>query len=413
MKHFVIFLVIITVSCTNKVEKKIDEFTYPPEWELHEAIWTDYNYEPYNGVSNDEARLVLINHLAKYVKTNVIYDNDSLMNLGKQQLIALSANMDSIEFVKLPFWSSWMRDPLMFITDGQENKILDFEWSCYGGAYGGCEDDLRGLLSNNLQDLKGYERDSTGLFFEGGAIEVSNNTILAYKALATQRNPNRTIKEVEEILLNKLGKEQIIWLDEFPLVDKPGIKIDSYFGQGANGHIDVTTRFLNDSTILATVISEEDRYKNSILEYDYGVFQKNLAQLKAARQPNGRPYYIETIDAPDYSLFEFPYQLNEGLYYGLLSESSRKGAKLGDSIIMIPALEYANFTITNGVIIASEYWKEGMPESEKRKDQKLRAILEKYFPNRDIITMDALPINWGGGGVHCRTQQEPKLNSNN
>ena len=409
MKYLVLFLAIITVSCASKVEQKETKFTYPPEWATHEAVWTDYNFEPYNGVSNDKARLLLINYLSKYVKTKVVYDNDSLMNLGKQQLKELSANMDSIEFVKLPFWSSWIRDPLMFITDGQENKMLDFEWSCYGGAYGGCEDDLRGLLSNTLVDLKGYKRDSTGLFFEGGAIEVSNNTILAYKALATQRNPIRTIQEVEQILLRKLDKEQIIWLDEFPLIDKPGMKIDNYFGQGANGHIDVTTRFLNDSTILATVIAEEDRYKNSILGYDYEVFQKNLAQLKAAKQPDGKPYQIETIDAPDYSLFEFPYQMDEDLYYGLLSESSRKGISLGDSIIMIPALEYANFTITNGVVIASEYWKEGMPESERRKDEKLRSILKKYFPNRDVITMDALPINWGGGGVHCRTQQEPRI----
>lgn len=409
MKYIIVFIGLLIISC-NTPKKEEVKFAYPPEWAAHDAIWTDFNYEPYNGVSNDEARLVLISHLSRYIKTNVVYDNDSLMNLGKQQLKELSANMDSIEFVKLPFGSSWLRDPLMFISDGNKNKILDFEWNCYGGVYGGCEDDLRGLLSNTLENLKGYERDSTGLFFEGGAIEVSNNTILAYKDLATQRNPDRTIQEVEEILLNKLSKEQIIWLDEFPLIDKPGIKIDNYFGQGANGHIDVTTRFLNDSTILATVISEEDRYKNSILEYDYGVFQKNLAQLKAARQPSGRPYHIETIDAPDYSLFEFPYQLNEGLYYGLLSESSRKGATLGDSIIMVPALEYANFTITNGAVIASAYWKEGMPESEKKKDQKFRAILEKYFPDRDIITMDALPINWGGGGVHCRTQQEPKIN---
>ena len=50
-----------------------------------------------------------------------------------------------------------------------------------------------------------------------------------------------------------------------------------------------------------------------------------------------------------------------------------------------------------------------MPESERKKDLKLQTILKKYFPNRDIITIDALPINWGGGGIHCRTQQEPKL----
>ncbi|MEM8765084.1 MAG: agmatine deiminase family protein [Bacteroidota bacterium] len=407
MKYTVVFIGLFVISC-NTPKKEEVKFTYPPEWSPHEAIWTDFNYESYSGVPSEEERLILIAKLSQYVKTKVVYDNDSLMQVGRNRLTELDARADSIEWIKLPYWSSWMRDPLMFVTNGSQNKILDFEWSCYGNVYS-CEDDFRGQLSNTLEEMKGYSKDSTGLYFEGGAIEVNSNTIIAYKALATQRNPDRSVAEVEQILLDKLGKEQIIWLDEFPLIDKPGLKIDSFFGQGANGHIDVTTRFLNDTTILATVISEADRAKNSMLAHDYTVFQQNLAQLKAARQPNGKPYHIETIEAPDYSLFGYPLTVNEGLYYGLMSESARENISLGDSIVMVPALEYANFTITNGVVIASEYWKEGMPESEKRKDQKLRALLEKYFPNRTIFSYDALPINWGGGGVHCRTQQEPKL----
>ncbi|GAB5563250.1 MAG: agmatine deiminase family protein [Winogradskyella sp.] len=408
MKQLIIIILAAMALQACQTEKPIKKsFKYPPEWEEHEAIWTDLNFEPYNGISNDEARLQLISTLSKYVKTKVVYDNDSLLHIGKQRLVELSATMDSISFIKLPFQSSWMRDPLMFVTNDREVNVLDFEWSCYG--FYPCDDDERGQLSNHLDERYGYAKDSTGLYFEGGAIEVSSNTIIAYKDLAIHRNPNRTIAEVEQILLQKLGKEQIIWLDEFPLIDKPGIKIDNFFGQGANGHIDVATRFLNDSTILTTVISEADRNKNAILSRDYEIFQKGLEQLKKAKQPNGNPYHIETIEAPDYSLYEYPTQLSAGLYYGILNESSRAGISLGDSIIMLPALEYANFTITNGVVIASEYWQEGMPESEKVKDEKLRAILKKYFPNRDIITMDALPINWGGGGIHCRTQQEPKL----
>lgn len=405
MKIIGLLILLVFFSCSRSNESN-ENFIYPPEWEPHKAIWTDFNFEPYNAVPNEQARLKLISILSRYIKTKVVYNNDSLMDFGKEKLKKLSANLDSLEFIKLPYQSSWMRDPLLFISNGEQVKVLDFEWSCYG-VYN-CDEDQRGLLSNTLQDLKGYEKDSTGLYLEGGAIEVNNNTIIAYKALATQRNPDRKIEEVERILLDKLGKEQIIWLDEFPLIDKPMIKIDQFIGQGANGHIDVTTRFLNDTTILATIISENDRDKNSLLSHDYEVFKQNLAQLKAARQPNGELYNIVTIEAPDYSLYDYSTIMTEPIYYGLLDEESREKISLGDSIRFVPALEYANFTITNGVVIASEYWKEGMPESEKDKDEKLRSILKKYFPNRDIVTYDALPINWGGGGIHCRTQQEPK-----
>ncbi|MGD1944698.1 MAG: agmatine/peptidylarginine deiminase [Croceivirga sp.] len=411
MKYIFIIIGLLIISCKTSQKEEI-KFTYPPEWEPHEAIWTDFNYERYNSTPDEETRLALIANLSRYVKTKVVFDNDSLMTVGKHRLKELNANLDSIEFIGLPYQSSWMRDPLMFITDGKENKILDFEWSCYGNteAYGECEGDFRRILSNTLQGLYGYEKDSTGLFFEGGALEVSSNTILAYKALANQRNPNRSLEEVEQILLEKLGKAQIIWLDEFPAIDQPLFKVDNFIGNGANGHIDVTTRFLNDTTILATIISEKDKDKNALLNHDYRVLQKGLEQLKKAKQPNGHPYHIETIEAPDYSLYDFPWVMTEDLYHGILDEASREKIVVGDSVVWVPALEYANFTITNGVVIASEYWKEGMPQSEKKKDQKLREILEKYFPNQDIVTMDALPINWGGGGVHCRTQQEPKIN---
>ncbi|MEL6976009.1 MAG: agmatine deiminase family protein [Bacteroidota bacterium] len=411
MKYLVLFLAIITVSCASKIEKKEAEYTYPPEWAPHEAIWTDFNYESYSGVPSEEERLILIAKLSQYVKTKVVYDNDSLMQVGRNRLVEFGGKVDSIEWIKLPYWSSWMRDPLMFVTNGHQNKILDFEWSCYGNAnaYGGCQDDLRGNLSNTLQELFQYKKDSTGLFFEGGALEVSSNTILAYKALATQRNPDRSLEQVEQILLDKLGKEQIIWLEIHPTIDQPLFKVDNYIGNGANGHIDVTTRFLNDTTILATIISEKDKDKNALLNHDYKVLQKGLEQLKKAKQPNGNSYHIETIEAPDYSLYIFPWVMTEDVYYGMLDETSRRQIAIGDSVVWVPALEYANFTITNGVVIASEYWKEGMPESEKRKDERLKSLLQKYFPDRKIFCYDALPINWGGGGVHCRTQQEPRI----
>jgi len=28
---------------------------------------------------------------------------------------------------------------------------------------------------------------------------------------------------------------------------------------------------------------------------------------------------------------------------------------------------------------------------------------------RKLIFMDAMPLNWEGGGIHCGTQQQPKL----
>jgi agmatine deiminase len=49
-----------------------------------------------------------------------------------------------------------------------------------------------------------------------------------------------------------------------------------------------------------------------------------------------------------------------------------------------------------------------MPESIKKKDQAALNILKKAFPNRKIVPVHSLPINLGGGGIHCSTQQQPE-----
>ncbi|MEL6306392.1 MAG: hypothetical protein AAFQ20_16635, partial [Bacteroidota bacterium] len=113
MKYTVVFIGLFVISCNTP--KKEAEYTYPPEWAPHEAIWTDFNYESYSGVPSEEERLILIAKLSQYVKTKVVYDNDSLMQVGRNRLVEFGGKVDSIEWIKLPYWSSWMRDPLMFV----------------------------------------------------------------------------------------------------------------------------------------------------------------------------------------------------------------------------------------------------------------------------------------------------------
>ena len=402
------------ISCNSKNEKNQKSsddsdslnFKYPPEWEPQEAIWVDFATD-FSFGSPNESKLKIIKTLSNYINTKVVFDDDSLKQVAIDYLKENNGNLDSITFIKTLYPMNWIRDPgPIFLSNGSELRMADFKWSCYGNVYNyDCDTDLRGNVDNEIAKEMGLEIDSTGIYLEGGGIEVSNNTAIAYKAMATQRNPDKSIGEVEKIILTTYDKEQMIWLDDFPLIDKPNNKIANFLGNGANGHIDVTTRFLNDSTILATVISENDKNKNELLLEDYRILNENLKQLKLAKRPNGKDYNILTIEAPDYSLYQYPTKLSAETKenFGL------DNFQVNDSVIFVPALEYANFLITNGAILVSKYWREGMPESEKQKDKNIQIILKEHFPNRDILALDVLPINWGGGGIHCRTQQEPKI----
>ena len=35
--------------------------------------------------------------------------------------------------------------------------------------------------------------------------------------------------------------------------------------------------------------------------------------------------------------------------------------------------------------------------------------MEQIFPNKKIIQIDVIEINFGGGGMHCLTQQQPSI----
>jgi agmatine deiminase len=66
-----------------------------------------------------------------------------------------------------------------------------------------------------------------------------------------------------------------------------------------------------------------------------------------------------------------------------------------------------NFFNSNGVVLEAAYWQPWRPESTRRKDQASAAILKKLFPTREIIQIHAENLNYGGGGMHCATQQQP------
>jgi agmatine deiminase len=66
-----------------------------------------------------------------------------------------------------------------------------------------------------------------------------------------------------------------------------------------------------------------------------------------------------------------------------------------------------NFFISNGVVLEAAYWQPDRPESSRRKDEAALATLKRLFPAREIVQIHAENLNYGSGGMHCATQQQP------
>jgi len=72
-------------------------------------------------------------------------------------------------------------------------------------------------------------------------------------------------------------------------------------------------------------------------------------------------------------------------------------------------MSYCNFLVTNGIVLMPRYFKEGRQELLKRTDEMARDILRQLFPDRRIVQIDTEALEYGGGGIHCSTQQQPFL----
>jgi agmatine deiminase len=190
---------------------------------------------------------------------------------------------------------------------------------------------------------------------EGGSIDVNGEGCLLTSTaclLNPNRNPHLSQEQIEWYLREYYHVDKILWVDE-------GIA-----GDDTDGHIDDTARFVNPTTILAVV--EDDKKDENYLP-----LRNNLAQLRAMRDLQGRPFRIVELPMPR------PLVIDD---------------------LRVPA-SYANFLIANGVVLA--------PVFHDPNDDNALSILQDVFPDRQVIGIDCHELIWGLGTLHCISQQEP------
>ncbi|MDN3202979.1 agmatine deiminase family protein [Algoriphagus sediminis] len=412
MKFFIPVLLLIFLSCNSNTEEKTTKFTLPPEWESQEYVWVDFpderNWGQGIGEPDYPARIEIIENLVKYVPVNVILDSDYTRNILDSMLTEANIDWSNLRVYQNPKAAgSAIRDygPIL-LTNGEKYQMADFGFDGFGDAiFVDSSYYARAEIDNQLADSLGYLVKPVDLNSEGGGFISSSKVLILFEEFAKIRNPDLSLEQIEEKYLDALGLEKLIWIKEPMLLDKNWHKIDNIYGQGANYHMDAYLRFVNDSTILIPILEPELKDKNALLRAEYEASIKNLEQLKSETNVDGKPFNIVEIPYPDFSLHQYQFPLFEN-FQSAFSES-----EIGDTITYVPITGYSNFLITNGAVLVSEYWKEGLPESEKVKDEKMKEILKTYFPDREIIGIkNALMLNWYGGGIHCQTMQIPKLN---
>ncbi len=386
------------------------QFTFPPEWAPHEAMWMGWSPSP----ERRPVQIEMIRAMAPHVRIRLMVTSDRRKAEAAEALAAAGINLGSIEFFDHPISNFWMRDPgPHFISDRRRLAIADFGWNAYGYPAElliGSFNLQRHAVVLKLAARLGLPVVATPVVAEGGGLDASDTAILGYKGTALQRNPGASIEEIEREYLRVYGKQTIVWLDQSPLADRmfSGPKIANYFGDGANGHIDEYARFVDNSTIVIAQIDPADT-DDPLSRADHEILRANLAQLRAAKNVDGQPFHVVTLPVPALRHHVRTERLREEEKKRDFLGALYRDFKVGDEIHWVPATSYLNFVITNGVVLVAKYWREGLPEREREKDEYVRRTLQGLFPDRRVVQIDPMAINVTGGGMHCSTLQQPRV----
>lgn len=337
-------------------------FFFPAEWHKHRATWLSFPQSSDSWDYGDRLERIYPSYMA-FVKA--ISESEKVcINAKDEAHQALIWNLiekydidkNQIEVLIHPNNDSWCRDhgPAFLINpETKERMIVEWGYNAWGGKYPPYDDDDQ--IPVRIANYLNIPYVVPGIIMEGGSVEFNGKgTVLTSKSclLNPNRNPHLSQAEIEEYLRNYYGVEQVLWVTE-------GI-----VGDDTDGHIDDTTRFVNEDTVLTVVEPDEN-------DDNFHPLKQNLEDLKSMRLPNGKPLTIIELPMPD------------AVY---------------DSGIRLPA-SYANFLITNGSIIVPTY--------RCDKDTVALEIIQKCFPNHKVVGIDATEIIWGLGSFHCLSQQEP------
>lgn len=391
-----------------------DSTTYymPGEWEPHEAVWVGVDYRS----GRDSVTAQIVKAIYENVQVRLNYTDNSRKNKFNAFLSSFEIDTTKLEWIRDEAPTNFPRDPgpLFLVNKKGEQKVIDFQDNSYGRTHlykmrltkydkliG--QTDLRMAKQLNLPVV------STTLVAEGGGLETNGEGVLmSIEETALQRNPGKTLAEIEAEYLRVTHCKKMIWLKRMTLHDKfmPFVfYTNNWFSGGANGHIDEVARFVNPSTIVLAKIDEQER-NNPFSKADYEILEEYYETLKQATDVNGNPFTIIRMPYPDLNVHAMPFVMDNKMRKSFGTKI--KGPVNGDTVNYVPAVSYMNFMVTNGVVLIAKYWKKGMPLREKEKDEEVKKIMEKLYPDRKIVQINPYQINRGGGGIHCATQQQPR-----
>jgi agmatine deiminase len=333
----------------------------PAEGDPHERTWMAWPSSGYTlgdtPEEADEARrtwAAVAHAVAGFEPVTMVVDPEA-------ETIARSFLGSEVEILVAPLDDAWMRDMgPTFVRDGDRLGAVDWVFNGWGAQdWATWENDQH--IGRIVAEAAGVERIPSDLVNEGGGIHVDGEgTVLVTRTVQLDpgRNPGLTEAEVEAELVRTLGVSTAIWLPR-------GLTRDSE-RLGTRGHVDIVATFARPGVLL--VHTQQDPSHP-----DFAVSREVTELLRAARDAQGRALEIVEVPAPEV---------------------------LRDDEGWVD-YSYINHLLVNGGVVACAFDDPG--------DERAAAVLREAYGDREVVTVDARPLFARGGGIHCITQQQPRV----
>jgi agmatine deiminase len=413
MKKYLLLLLLFSADNIGFAQSKNERFTFPAEFEKIDAMWMGWGIHTYTDRASDadveRIRLQMLQALTPYVNVRLIVDDTIQKKLLVEKFLALHIDTAKIIYFYSPNWHFWLRDygPIFLRSDNGHLKGVDFGFNCYGDCrtgYAKAIDEGDSTIAASL----GLAVIKANIVSEGGDREFNGKGVMiTNEAVELQRNPGMTKPQLEAEFKRVLGIKKIIWL-KYSSVDDSNPRLEGklptgvYSAGGTGGHVDELCRFADDHTLLVERMTVEEKNKDALSQLNFLRLEANYNILKKATDQDGKLFKIIEIPVPDFIS-------DKHVIRDKANAFNFSGTIPGDTIRYLAATSYMNFIIANGAVLMPKYWREGFPFSQKQKDELAFKIIQHVFPDKKVVQIDVIEFNFGSGGMHCLTQQQPSV----
>ena len=360
----------------NDTTPKQDGYRMPAEFEEQERVWMLWPERTDNWRDGAKPAQKVFAEVAKAIRR---FEPVTVCASPSQFSYCRAHHPENIRVVEMTSNDSWIRDcgPTFVVNDMGGIRGCDWTFNAWGGLVDGLyfpwdQDDLVAQKVCEMEEIPSYRTENFVL--EGGSFHVDGEgTVITTEMclLSEGRNPLLTKEEIEEMLMEYLSCEKVIWI-------RDGIDPNE-----TNGHIDDVVQYVRPGEV-ACIWTEDETHPF------YKEAQAAYQTLSEATDARGRKLKVHKLCLTK----------NPVLLHGADSIDMVEGTiPRTDGEISIAS--YMNYLVVNGGVIVPQYGDEN--------DTLALEQVQEMYPERKVVGVRTEEIAYGGGNIHCITQQQPKV----